>query len=294
MAAEEFKLEPFGHVADSHHIQLFEGVTINLPTREDLPSFLQPIFPEGFTKFMLLQLLAAAIMLALFLPLARRIATGEAPRGRLWNFLEWVLTFVRDQIARPGIGEHDYKRFLPLLWTMFLFILLMNLLGMVPFLASPTASLAVTGVLALVSFIIIHVNGVRANHGLMGYMKTFVPPIDTNDPVMKYLGPPIKVMMFFLEILSAFIRAIVLAVRLFANMLAGHTVLFIILSFIAMIGHAAYNSAVADKLFWPVTGASVLLSVALSLLELFVACLQAFVFVFLTAIFIGLAMHPQH
>jgi F-type H+-transporting ATPase subunit a len=294
MAAEEFKLDPFAHVADSHHIQLFEGVTINLPTREDLPSFLQPIFPEGFTKFMLLQLLAAAIILTLFLPLARRIATGEPPRGRLWNFLEWVLTFVRDQIARPGIGEHDYKRFLPLLWTMFLFILLLNLLGMVPFLASPTASLAVTGVLALVSFILIHVNGVRANHGLLGYMKTFVPPIETNDPVMKYLGPPIKVGMFFLEILSAFIRAIVLAVRLFANMLAGHTVLFIILSFIAMIGHAAYNSSVADTLFWPVTGLSVLLCVALSLLELFVACLQAFVFVFLTAIFIGLAMHPQH
>jgi len=294
MAADEYKIDPFAHVADSLHIQLFEGVTIDLPRREDLPGFLQPIFPHGFTKFMLLELVAAIIILALFLPLARRIATGEPPRGRLWNFLEWVLTFVRDQVARPGIGEHDYKRFLPLLWTMFLFILLMDLIGLVPFMASPTASLAVTGVLALVCFIIIHVNGVQANHGLRGYMKTFVPPIDTNDPVMKWLGPPIKVMMFFLEILSAFIRAIVLAVRLFANMLAGHTVLFIILAFIAMIGHAAYNSAVADKLFWPVTAGSVLMSVALSLLELFVACLQAFVFVFLTAIYIGLAMHPQH
>jgi F-type H+-transporting ATPase subunit a len=294
MAAAKYEPDPLGHVADSNHIEFFEGVRLNLPRREDLPSFLQPIFPEGITRFMVLELLAAVIILALFLPLARRIATGEPPRGRLWNFLEWVLTFVRDQIARPGIGEHDYKRFLPVLWTMFLFILFMNLLGMVPFLASPTASLAVTGVLALVSFIIIHVNGVQANHGIVGYLKTFVPPIDTNDPVMKYLGPPIKVMMFFLEILSAFIRAIVLAVRLFANMLAGHTVLAIILMFIALIGHAAYDSAVADKLFWPVTGASVLMCVALSLLELFVACLQAFVFVFLTAIFIGLAMHPQH
>ena len=294
MAADEYKIDPFAHVADSNHFELFEGVTIHLPAREDLPSFLQPLFPLGFTKFMLLQLVAALIILALFLPLARRIATGEPPRGRLWNFLEWVLTFVRDQIARPGIGEHDYKRFLPLLWTMFLFILVMNLLGMVPFLASPTASLAVTGVLALVSFIIIHLNGVQANHGVVGYLKTFVPPIDTNDPVMKYLGPPIKVMMFFLEILTAFIRAIVLAVRLFANMLAGHSVLAIILSFIALIGHAAFNSSLADNLFWPVTGGSVLLCVALSLLELFVACLQAFVFVFLTAIFIGLAMHPQH
>jgi F-type H+-transporting ATPase subunit a len=294
MAGEAFKIDPFGHVADSHHIHLFEGLTIHLPTREDLPAFLQPIFPEGITKFMLLMLVAAAIIVAVFIPLARRIATGQPPRGRLDNFLEWTLTFVRDQVARPGIGEHDYKRFLPFLWTLFLFVLLMNLMGMVPFLASATASLAVTGALALVSFFVIHYNGIKANHGFLGYLKTFVPPIDTNDPVMKYLGPPIKVMMFFLEILSAFIRAIVLAVRLFANMLAGHTVLFIILSFVTMAGHAAYNSAVADTLFWPITGASVLMCVALSLLELFVACLQAFVFVFLTAIFIGLAMHPQH
>jgi F-type H+-transporting ATPase subunit a len=284
MAAEEFKIDPFSHVADLDphwaHFEIFPSAGIDFW----LPG----------PKFLWIMLLAAGIMLALYIPLARRLATGQPPRGRLDNFLEWILTFVRDQIARPGIGEHDYKRFLPFLWTLFLFILLMNLLGMVPFLASATASLAVTGVLALISFLVIHINGVQANHGFMGYLKTFVPPIDTNDPVMKYMGPPIKVMMFFLEILSAFIRAIVLAVRLFANMLAGHTVLFIILSFIAMIGNAAYNNYVANALFWPVTGGSVLLCIALSMLELFVACLQAYVFVFLTAIFIGLAMHPPH
>ena len=290
MASEKHEFDPFSHVVDSDHIELFDSahVAIVLPTYE-LPG----VGPVG-TKFLIMQLIAAGLILWAFLWVAKRIATGQPPKGRLWNFLEWILLFIRDQVAKPALGEHDYKRFLPYLWTLFLFILVMNLLGMVPFMASATASLAVTGALALVAFIVIHYNGYVANHGFMGYMKTFVPHIDTNDPVMKYMGPPLMVGMFFLEILGAFIRALVLAVRLFANLLAGHTVLFIILSFIAMIGHAAHTSGTANTLFWPITGVSILMHVALSVLELFVACLQAFVFTFLTAIFIGLAMHPQH
>jgi F-type H+-transporting ATPase subunit a len=290
MASEKHEFDPFSHVVDSDHIELFDTahVTIHLPSY-----YLPGVGPVG-TKFLLMQLIAAGLMLWLFLWVAKRIATGQPPKGRLWNFLEWILLFVRDQVAKPALGEHDYKRFLPYLWTLFLFILFMNLLGMIPFMASATACLAVTAALALVSFVVIHYNGYVANHGFMGYMKTFVPHIDTNDPVMKYMGPPLMVGMFFLEVLGAFIRALVLAVRLFANMLAGHTVLFIILSFIAMIGLAAHDSPTANLLFWPITGVSILMNVALSMLELFVACLQAFVFTFLTAIFIGLAMHPQH
>ncbi len=290
MASEKHEFDPFSHVVDSDHIELFDTahLTIHLPTYE-LPG----VGAVG-TKFLLMQMIAAGLVLWAFLWVAKRIASGEPPKGKLWNFLEWVLFFIRDQVAKPALGEHDYKRFLPYLWTLFLFILFMNLLGLIPFMASATASLAVTGALAIVSFVIIHYNGYVANHGFLGYMKTFVPHIDTNDPVMKYMGPPLMVGMFFLEILSAFIRAIVLAVRLFANMLAGHTVLFIILSFIAMIGHAAQDSSSANTLFWPITALSILMNVALSMLEVFVACLQAFVFVFLTAIFIGLAMHPQH
>lgn len=290
MASEKQEFDPFSHVVDSDHIEFFDTAHISI----DLPTYNLPgVGPVG-TKFLFMQMIAAGLILWLFLWVAKRIATGQPPKGRLWNFLEWILLFIRDQVAKPALGEHDYKRFLPYLWTLFLFILFMNLLGMVPFMASATASLAVTAALALVSFVVIHYNGYMANHGFMGYMKTFVPHIDTNDPVMKWMGPPLMVGMFFLEILGAFIRALVLAVRLFANMLAGHTVLFIILSFIAMIGHAAHTSDTADKLFYPITLVSILMHVALSMLELFVACLQAFVFTFLTAIFIGLAMHPQH
>jgi F-type H+-transporting ATPase subunit a len=285
MASENHPLDPISHIADHERgfWELFE--TAN---QESLLHGIQ--LPGFFTKFMVMELIAAVLIVWGFVWVARKIATGEVPRGKLWNFLEWILTFIRDQVARPAIGEHDYKRFLPYLWTLFLFILLLNLLGIVPFMASATASLAVTGALAFVSFCVIHYNGYVANHGFMGYMKTFIPHLDTSDGILKILGPLILIGMFFLETLGAFIRAIVLAVRLFANMLAGHLALVIILSFIRI----AITEGAAEFVIWGVSITSIVVVIALSLLELFVACLQAFVFTFLTAIFIGLAMHPQH
>lgn len=281
--ASESGFNPISHVADSHEIEIFDSAHIVIP------------LPEPITKFHILISLSAVIVLIAFSWLGKKVATGERPRGRLWNFLEMLLLFIRDQVARPSIGEHDYKRFLPFLWTLFFFILVMNLLGMIPFLGSATASLAVTGVLAGISFGVTHYNGLVANHGFKNYMKTFIPHIDTSDPVMKIMGPPLLVGLFLLEVLGAVIRGVVLAVRLFANMLAGHTALVVLLSFIMMAGKAALEgSAQADTFFWPITVASVGMVTMLSLLELFVACLQAFVFTFLTAIFIGLAMHPQH
>ena len=206
------------------------------------------------------------------------------------------MEFIRDDVARSSIGEHDYKRFLPFLWTLFFFVLTINLLGMLPFVASATASLAVTGALALISFTVIHYNGVVANHGFVGYFKTFVPNIERNDTILKIIGPFIIVGITALEILGAFIRAFVLAVRLFANMLAGHTVLFIMLLFIRMVGQSAilHPDGMASYLFWPIVFGDVLLVTALSMLELLVAVLQAFIFTVLTAVFIGLAMHPEH
>ena len=279
-------IDPFEHVIDSSHIEIFPSIhwAIHLPK----------IFGFQITKFMVLELLAAVIILLIYLPVARRVSAGGPPQGKLTNAAEFILSFIRDQVARPAIGEHDYRRYLPLLWTLFLFILVCDLLGMIPFLGSPTASLAVTMVLAIISFIVIHYNGVIANHGVKNYLKSFVPHIEGDDPVLKIMKPFIMVGMFFLEILGAIIRGFVLAVRLFANMLAGHTVLFVMLLFIRMIGFAAYESSTADTLFWPITLASVGLATTLSVLELFVACLQAFVFTFLTAVFIGMAMHPQH
>src|SRR5262245_61796970 len=112
--------------------------------------------PQFVSKFMVLEFIAFVIILGIFIPACRRIAKGGVARGRLAHGVEAVLLFIRDEVAIPTIGEHHYKKFLPFLWTLFIFILTMNLLGIVPFMGSPTASIAVTGVLALVAFLVIH------------------------------------------------------------------------------------------------------------------------------------------
>src|SRR5947208_1325361 len=260
--------DPFAESADSYHWIVWH-------------------LPPWVSKFMILETISAVIVLAAFIPVARRIARGDVPRGRLAHFVESILLFIRDEVAIPTIGEHDYKRFLPLLWTMFVFIATMNLLGMIPFMGSPTASMAVTAVLAIVAFFVIHYNGIKANHGFGHYVKTFKVKLDREGKLLQILAPIIEFGVFWLEIGTAFIRAIVLAVRLFANMLAGHTTLFVVMSFIYMVGLAVEQGLMSGYFFWPITITSVVTLVALSILEIFVGLLQAFVFVFLTSTFIG-------
>ena len=193
------------------------------------------------------------------------------------------MTFIRDEVAKPNIGEHDADRHVPFLWTLFLFILFCNLLGMIPFLGSPTANIFVTGALALIAFLAIR-SAAIAKLGFIHYLESLWPHLD----VPLIIGIFLKPMICAIEIVGDVIKGGVLAVRLFANMFAGHTVLAVILLFIIM----ARNSGLF--LWGSITIASVLGVVALSLLELFVAFLQAYIFVFLTALFMGMAMHPQH
>jgi F-type H+-transporting ATPase subunit a len=234
----------------------------------------------GITKFMILELLAAVLIAAIYIPLGRRAQDGSLPKGRFWNLFESLLTFVRDEIAKPNLGEHDADRFVPYLWTVFLFILTCNLLGMFPFLGSPTASIWVTGSLALCSFVLFHGAPIRTM-GFMHYMKALWPHID-----VPYLGPLLSGAIFSIELLGTVIKSFVLAVRLFANMFAGHMVLSVIFLFIV---------ASANSWLWVlITPASVVAIVALSLLELFVAFLQTYVFTFLTALFLGMLLHPEH
>jgi len=274
--------DPFAESADSHHWVVFKSLGLDWH------------LPHWLSRFMVLEAIAAIIVLAVFIPACRRIGRGDVPKGRFAHFVEALLLFIRDEVAIPTIGEHDYKRFLPLLWTLFVFIATMNLLGMIPFMGSPTANIAVTGVLALVAFIVIHYNGIKASHGFGHYIKTFRVNLDREGKLLQILAPIIEFGVFWLEIMTAFIRAIVLAVRLFANMLAGHTTLFVVMSFIVMVGIAVEHHMMSEISFWPITIVSVLTVVALSLLEIFVGLLQAFVFVFLTSTFIGMAMHPEH
>ena len=279
------KKEALEHATDSSHWHFFETGWEGFE------------LPFGITKYMVMILIAAGIMLAVFIPVARRLRSGEPPRGKLDNAVEFLLVFIRDQVARPSLGK-DANLFLPYLWTVFVFILLMNLLGLIPFMATATSHIMVTGALAIVSFLVINVYGVMRN-GVVGYAKSFVPHVDMDDTLMKILGPFIIVGITVIEVVSMFIKCVVLAIRLFGTMLAGHIALFVVLAFIKVVGMssnpelATYDGS-GDLKFWGITALTLVMELALFGLELFIGALQAFVFTFLTAVFLGMALHPEH
>ncbi len=196
-----------------------------------------------------------------------------------------MLVFIRDQVARPAIAHdphhyHEADKFLPFLWTIFFFVLICNLLGILPWLGSATGALATTGALALVTFLVV-IGAGMFNRGPIGFWIGQVPHMDLPGPMAILLKP----MVFVIEVMGLVIKHFVLAVRLLANMMAGHLVLAVIVAFIA---------ASAKSLVWfGVMPASVLGATALSLLELFVAFLQAYIFTFLSALFIGMAIHEH-
>ena len=267
------------HVSDSQSFHL-PGFMGHIP---DLPAIQLPFGYElQLTKFMVVELAVALLMIMIFFPLAAKIKTGKPVRGRFWNLLEVFLLYLRDQVFRPSIGEKDTSRFAPFLWTLFFFILFCNLAGLIPwFGASPTGALAVTATMALMTFLVVIGSGMK-KFGVIGYWKGQVPHMD----IPFVLAVVLKPMLFVIEVVGLMIKHIVLAVRLLANMFAGHLVLAVFLSFIAAV---AGNLAI-----WiGVTTGSVLMSVALNCLELFVAFLQAYIFTFLSALFIGTAQH-QH
>ena len=293
--------ELFGHVEDSPsfhipqalapgshgHVHIPQPLKLDKPLiemhtgNELIDNTIQPL-DLMITKFMVLELVAAIVIAICFIGLAKRIKGGGSAKGRFWNFLEVLLLYIRDDVARPCIGKHDADKFMPFLWTIFLFVLGCNLFGMLPWMGSPTGSLAVTGALALVTFSVVVLAG-SAKLGFAGFWKAQVPHMDLPGPVALLLVP----MIFVIEVLGLFIKHGVLAVRLLANMMAGHVVLAVIVGFISA-------SAAAGAGIWgTVTLSSVLGATALSMLELFVAFLQAYIFTFLSALFVGAAVHPH-
>lgn len=240
------------------------------------------LFGHQVTKYMVLELAVAVVMILVFVPLARRTASGRPVRGRWANFFEMLLVFLRDEVAQPAIGRHDANRFLPFIWTIFFFVLFSNLAGALPWCGSPTGALAVTGVLAVATFLTVIVSGM-VKFGPLRFWWGLAPRMDL--PWIAAI--PLRFMLMILEILGLLIRHCVLAVRLLANMFGGHMVLAVVVSFIA----AVAGQALAIRL--GVTVGSLAGAAAVSLLEIFVAFLQAYIFAFLSAVFIGMAVH-QH
>ena len=282
--AEYFHLPRKLAPADSHgHVQIpqpFAGkLHYQVQTNSDLINRTIEPLDLKVTKFMVIELAVALVIAVVFIGLGQALKGGAIARGRFRNMLEAMLLYFRDSVARPAIGHHDADKFVPFLWTVFFFVLGCNLFGMLPWMGSPTGSLAVTGAMALITFVVVMGSAV-AKLGPVGMVKSFVPHMDLPFVLKIFLIP----LVFVIEVMGMFIKHGVLAIRLLANMMAGHVVLAVIIAFIG---------AASGAIWFAVAPASLVGATALSLLELFVAFLQAYIFTFLTALFIGMAVHPH-
>ena len=234
----------------------------------------------SITKTVFAIFVSVLIMIIVFVSVGNSYGKrkGKAPKG-LQSFLEPLILFVRDDIAKAAIGE-KYEKYLPFLLTIFFFILLNNLLGLVPLFpggVNVTGNIAVTGILALFTFLIIAFSGNK------GYWKHIV-----NTPgVPWWLKFPLPLMPI-IEIIGVFTKPFVLMIRLFANITAGH---IIVLGFMSLIFIFGNMSPVAG---YGVSIVSVAFAVFIGLLELLVAFIQAYVFTLLSALYFGMATEEHH
>ncbi|PEN13558.1 ATP synthase F0 subunit A [Longibacter salinarum] len=257
-----------------------------IESHKHLHAQLQPaagsvILDFSISRHLLFGLLAMLIVAVIGISLANKYKRGvgrdEAPRGVFQNAFEALIIYIRDEIAKPTLGD-KHEKFLPYLLTAFFFILFANLLGLVPYGAAATSNLAVTGMLAVFTFVIgqVYASKDHWRHILLG------PP---EVPVL------IRIILVPVEILGLLTRHFALAIRLFANMAAGALVIFSLLGLIFIMNvtfgpTAAYGAAIP----------SIFLTVFISLVKLLVAFIQAYVFTILSALFIGMSVeeHDHH
>jgi F-type H+-transporting ATPase subunit a len=277
---------------------------------------------SGFllTKFMVLQVVVVLLCFVIFRGLASRIRSGKPASGRFWNFWESLALFIRDEVVRPTIGDHaeghheDHHgnvefdghdghllesnghgvnshtatlthpadKYLPFIWSCFFYVLLCNLLGAVPSLGSATGSISVTAALALCSLGATFIAGSQVM-GLKGFFGNLIPETGVGGVG----GQILSCVMFVIEMMGFLIKHSILALRLFGNIMGGHTALGVILAFIAQAAHSNF------ALWGVVTVGSVLGQVGVGVLELLVAVLQAYVFSFLATIFLAGAIHKH-
>jgi F-type H+-transporting ATPase subunit a len=311
MAAPPGESDIFHHVRDWPYFHLPGEIHIWLPK---IPLWDHRSFQ--ITKYMVLQLVAGMLVLFIFRGLARRTAEGRPPEGPWWNFWETLALYIRDNVVRPtigvphhdhgghGNGEHEHDahavhehretahaetsaasghpadRYLPYVWTCFFYVLICNLLGAFPWLGSPTAEINVTGALAVVTVLTVMFYGMQRS-GVAGFWASMVPKMEL-APFMKVIMWPL---IFIIEIIGFVIKHGVLAIRLFANMMGGHTVIAVLLLFIAQTS--------TSWLYYIVLPSSIFGQIFVGTLELLVAFIQAYIFAFLATLFIGMAVNPH-
>jgi F-type H+-transporting ATPase subunit a len=251
------------HIYDSNTISFEPFGVIKLPELHLLG------YDISITKHVVFMWISALLLLLIFALVRRSYKRSIVPKGGT-NLIEMLVVFVRDDIAKQNIGK-GYEKFLPYLLTVFFFILTGNFLGLVPYSATFTSNISVTATLAIASFVVIQAGGVMQN-GFFKYLKGLVP-----HGVHWLLFP----LMFVVEFIGLFTKPFALAIRLFANMTAGHIVILALLGLIFFM-HTYFVAPV-----------SIAFALFMYILEILVALLQAYIFTMLSSLFIGMSVH-QH
>jgi len=234
------------------------------------------VYDFSLTRNVVQMLLALTIFVFIMLGVAKKYKSGigrtTAPTG-LQNAIETVIVFMREDVAKPNLG-HKYQKYMPYLLTVFFFILINNIFGLIPGSANVTGNIAFTLVLGVISFLVIIFS---SNKHFWGHI--FNPP-----------GVPgfVKPILVLVEFLGVFIKPFALIIRLFANMVAGHIIIICLISLIFIFGQ------LSPAVGWGASPVAVAFTIFIYMIEILVAFLQAYIFTTLTAVFIGLAQEEPH
>ena len=270
-----FMSSKFHHGHEAYNGYKLEHGKIHAVTGDGALDESVKVYDLSLTRNVAQMLLALIILVVIMLNVAKKYRTGvgvtKAPTG-LQNAVESVITFVRDEVARPNLG-HKYEKYLPYLLTIFFFILVNSIFGLIPGSANVTGNIAFTAVLGVISFVIISFSG---NKHYWGHI--FNPPVPGG----------IKFILIPVEILGVFTKPFALIIRLFANMLAGHIIIICLISLIFIFG------GLSRAIGWGFSPISIAFAVFIYLIEILVAFIQAFIFTNLTAVFIGQAIEETH
>lgn len=259
----------FGHVADGTDFTFenpFTGAAVTL----DLPVWKIGNFDISPTRHVVMVWITALVMVIVLSLAARR--RSMVPKG-FYSLVEVLVNFVREELVHKNIGREKGDLYVPFIATLFFFIFIANLLGMIPYSSTATANISVTAALAIATFAVTLFAGMK-EQGVARFWLNIVP-----QGVPGWLYP----IMIPVELLGMVTKPFALTIRLFANLVAGHIVLFFLLALIFLLGNAGLYVA-------PV---SVAFATGMFFLELFVALLQAYIFALLSALFIGMASQPH-
>lgn len=271
------------HITDSHHLE-YPCFKTGFACEYELPQW-APIHIGNFsidispTKHVVMLLIAATLCLLTLLLAARAHKRQHATKGHSKGFangIEALVLYIRQEVILPNVGHHG-EAYAPFILSLFFFILFANLLGLIPYGSTATGNISVTATLAILTFIFVEVAGMRTLG--KGYIKTIVYWPSDQPFVMKALLTPL---MTPIEIIGKFTKPFALAIRLFANMTAGHIVVLALIGLIFTFG--SYYIA-------PVPLA---MAFAIMVLEVFIAFLQAYVFALLASVFVGLIREGAH